>query len=136
MGVGRGASARPKPEALRDIDAALAKNDFEAAALEARTMHQNDPEDAEALAIVTWADLRGGDGASEDAIRAAITALDRAVHSDRYCERAHLYRGKLYQRLGNTAQSIRDFARVLVLNPRHVEAGREVRLFEMRSKKR
>lgn len=133
--VGSGPKGRPKTEVLRDIDAAFARQDFEAAALEARTMHQADPEDAEALALLTWAEARAGE-TSEEAIRAAILTLDRAVNSDRYCERAHLYRGMLYKRLGNTAQMIRDFSRVLVLNPQHVEATREVRIFEMRTKRR
>lgn len=134
--LGTGAKARPKAEALRDIDAALARRDFETAALEARTMHQADPEDAEALALLTWSEIRAGETHEEAAIRTAILALDRAVNSDRYCERAHFYRGLLWKRLGNSQLAIRDFARVLVLNPRHVEATREVRIHEMREKRR
>lgn len=134
--VGTGAKARPKAEALRDIDAAFARRDFETAAFEARTMHQADPEDAEALALLTWAEVHAGEASEEASIRAAILALDRAVNSDRYCERAHFYRGLLWKRLGNDQLAIRDFARVLVLNPKHVEATREVRIHEMREKRR
>lgn len=57
------------------------------------------------------------------------------MNLDRTCERALYLRGCIAKKLGKLAAAFRDFARVVHLNPRHVDATREVRLFEMRARK-
>jgi hypothetical protein len=42
----------------------------------------------------------------------------------------------IHKRLGNSANAYRDFARVVALDPKHVDATREVRIYEMRMKKK
>ena len=51
--------------------------------------------------------------------------------SDR-CEKAFYWRGMLYKRLGKIDQATKDFRRVVEMNPRNIDAAREVRLQHMR----
>lgn len=128
------AQAQPRPEVLRQIDQLLAKRDFSGAEALSQALVDADGEDAEALAALAWARAWGGD-AGPDALRAAMKQLDRAIGNDRYCERAYFYRGLLQKKLGHPELAFRDFARVVQINPRHVDAEREVRLHEMRARK-
>ncbi|AKV04245.1 DnaJ-class molecular chaperone CbpA [Labilithrix luteola] len=124
----------PRKDVIREIDSALQRRDYAYAQEEARMLAESDAEDLEAQALLAWAMAWAGDAAPE-VLTSAIAALDKAVHKDRYCERAYFYRGMLHKRLGNTATAARDFARTVQINPKHVDAAREVRLFEMRARK-
>jgi hypothetical protein len=61
-----------------------------------------------------------------------IVMLDAAIATNPRLERAYFYRGMLYKRLGNQHAAARDFREAAELNPRNLDALREVRLFEMR----
>lgn len=124
----------PRKDVIREIDSALQRRDFSYAQEEARMLAESDAEDVEAQALLGWATAWAGDAAPE-VITAVIASLDKAVHKDRYCERAYFYRGMLQKRLGNAAAAARDFARTVQINPKHIDAAREVRLFEMRARK-
>lgn len=125
---------RPREDFVREIDQALAKKDFVVAESVSRRLAEADAEDAEALALLAWAAAHAGD-APEDALRSSLHALDHAVNVDRTCERALYYRGLVAKKLGKLDAAFRDFARVAHLNPKHIDAVREVRLFEMRARK-
>jgi curved DNA-binding protein CbpA len=125
---------RPRADVLRDIDLALHRRDFGVAEAAARQLAAVNPDDADAQALATWASLSAGE-AGEEALRASIPQFDRAVNRDRESEYAFYFRGMVQKRLGNHAHAFRDFARVVQLNPKHVDAQREVRIFEMRARK-
>jgi curved DNA-binding protein CbpA len=125
---------RPRAQVLREIDGHLAKNDFASAEIEAKKLQDEDADDVEAIAVVAWCQAHGGD-APEETLRASLAMLDRSVYGDRYCERAYYYRGVLHRRTGNDAAAFRDFSRVVQISPKHVDAQRELRLHEMRSRK-
>jgi hypothetical protein len=124
---------RPRGVVVRLIDTAISKKDFSFAADEARKLIATDRNDAEAHALLAWIATSAGEGA-EPSLRAALVALDRVVGGDSQCVRAFHYRGLLHKRLGNTAAAHRDFARAVKLDPSHVDATRELRIFEMRMK--
>lgn len=126
-------SHRPRKEVLRLIDAALAKKDLAFAADESHKMVMADPRDHDAHAIMAWVAAFAGEG-PEPAVRSAVTALDRVIASDDECLRALYYRAVLHKRLGNGPLAHKDFLRVVKLDPKHVDAGREVRLYEMRKR--
>lgn len=63
---------------------------------------------------------------------ASIKMLDRAASLNSRCEKAYYWRGMLYKRLGKTELANKDFKRVADLNPRNIDAVREVRLHNMR----
>ncbi|HEY8073493.1 MAG TPA: DnaJ domain-containing protein [Labilithrix sp.] len=131
---GGAAPKRPRAELLRDIDVALGKRDVVMARAGAEQLVAGDKDDAEAAAILAWLDADQGEGKKET-LESAVARLDKAVNTDRYCDRAHYYRGVLHKRLGMTAAAVRDFARAAQINPKNVDAEREVRLAEMRARK-
>lgn len=46
-----------------------------------------------------------------------------------------MVRGMIHKRLGNSAGAFRDFSRAVQLEPKHLDAQREIRIFEMRARK-
>ena len=60
------------------------------------------------------------------------TCLNRALKRDPLCEDALYYKGAVLGLSGSADQAQAHFERVLMLNPKHGEAEREVRLYEMR----
>lgn len=125
---------RPRKEIVAALEGALAKREFAFAESEASRLVESDPDDGEAQAMVAWAAARAGES-DEDVLRAAIAKLDSAIKKDAQSERGYYYRGVLQKRLGNEPNALKDFQRALQLNPRHVDATREIRLIEMRSRK-
>ena len=75
------------------------------------------------------------EGQTTSGAQGAIKLLDRAVGLSARCERAYFYRGQLHKRLGNAQLAMRDFRKAAELNPRNIDAVREVRLHEMRAQK-
>jgi tetratricopeptide (TPR) repeat protein len=88
------------------------------------------PNQGEYLAV--WANLqtflRPGDGQLEDLIATLRRAEEMAPRS----ERVHLHLAQLLKRIGHQSESRTHFERVLEVNPRNIEASRELRLMEMR----
>jgi len=119
---------------IERIEQALEAQDFDVASALAGELVATDGTDAEALALEAWAEVRAGD-VPEDALRAVLGKLDRAVSTNRTNDRAVYYRGLAYKRLGNVPAAFRDFARAMQLNPGHAGAEREVRLFAARVRK-
>jgi curved DNA-binding protein CbpA len=128
------ARARPRADVLRDIAHALASRTFDAALRHCDELRVHDTDDAEALALHAWASVRAGEATDEE-LRTALTKLDKAVNVDRTSVEAVYYRGLVYKRLGNTASAFRDFARAVQMDPQHLRAEREVRLYAMRVRK-
>jgi curved DNA-binding protein CbpA len=87
------------------------------------------PEEADYPALKAWVLLQR-DG---DAPREAILSLARkALSLNGYHEQALLTLAFLYKRNGDVAGAVKHFERVVELNPKHVEAARELRLARMR----
>ena len=69
------------------------------------------------------------------AVRRLEAKLSEAIERSPKCERAIFYRGNLRKKLSDMKGAIADFRRAFELNPRNLDAQREVRLFEMRAQK-
>jgi hypothetical protein len=92
-----------------------------------------DDTQADYLALLTWIQAtKPGAPTTPDATNAHIATLDRAIGLGPRCERAYFFRGMLRKRLGDGSKALADFRSVCDLNPRNVDAQREVRLLEMR----
>jgi tetratricopeptide (TPR) repeat protein len=89
----------------------------------------------EYVAAVAWCEAQRPENLNPKATQRAIDMLDRALSESERLERAYFYRGMLHKRLNNGPLALRDFKRAAELNPRNVDAVREVRLFEMRRAK-
>ena len=110
---------------FRLAEAALQRGDVAHAERLAASAVKGDPDEGDYVALYTWIKAMGahGDSATLDAIQ----VLTRVVESHP-SERALLYRGKLQKRMKRLREALRDFERVLELNPKHREAASEVRL--------
>ncbi|MBK8171356.1 MAG: tetratricopeptide repeat protein [Sandaracinaceae bacterium] len=61
-----------------------------------------------------------------------LAAIDRALTIDAQNDRAHYYRGMVLRRMGRDSEAVAHFEKATAINPRNVDAMREVRLAAMR----
>jgi tetratricopeptide (TPR) repeat protein len=83
-------------------------------------------------AMLAWLEAMKPENQSHEATLQKIEMLDLAIARNDRLERAYFYRGLLYKRINNVHRAVSDFRKASELNPRNIDAVREVRLFEMR----
>jgi tetratricopeptide (TPR) repeat protein len=108
------------------------RNDMAQAEAFCRKAVDNDPTQPDYLAMLAWLLALKPENQSPEKTRASIQMLDRALEMSEKCERAYFWRGMLLQRLGRPESAVRDFKRAVNLNPRNIDAAREIRLYRMR----
>jgi hypothetical protein len=116
---------------FRMAESALLRNDTTLAEDLARKALVAEPTNAEYGALVAWIGALSG---SKEAIPLAIAKLNVILKEEALCERALLYRGRLYKRAKRPNEALRDFSSVLDINPKHAEAATEARLLRMKKK--
>jgi hypothetical protein len=84
------------------------------------------------LALYAWIDATKAQNTGVEETRKRIAMLDRAVRLDDTMTEAFYWRGQLHKRIENHSAAMRDFRKVLELSPKHLEAIRELRVYEMR----
>ena len=110
----------------------LRKNDLAQAEVLAKHAAKLDPDQADYIALVSWLEALKPASQSPEATQARITELDRALKLNERCERAYFYRAMLYKRQHRDALAFKDFKKVAELNPKNIDAQREIRLYDMR----
>jgi tetratricopeptide (TPR) repeat protein len=123
---------REQAEALwLRVEALAKRGDNEVALVTARAAlkHGNTPPEREAL--LGWLIYQHG-GAGTRIHPHVWKCLNHALQRDPLCEEALYYKALLLARVGKIDQAHAHFARVLLLNPKHRDAEREVRIIEMR----
>lgn len=110
----------------------LRRGDLKEAEILCRKAHNADSKPAEYLAMLAWLEALKPENQGPKPTQERIAMLDSAIGANERLERAYFYRGMLYKRLANHHAAARDFRRAAELNPRNLDAVREVRLFEMR----
>lgn len=118
---------------MRDVDRALAHDRFDEAMAIASELSIAGTDGPTARAVISWCDARGG-AADREVLERAQIALDRLLAGDPDCVRALYYRGVIARRLGREGPALKDFRRAVRLDPSHLQAVRELRLHEMRSR--
>jgi hypothetical protein len=87
---------------------------------------------ADYLATLAWLDAQRPEWLSREKTLEKTLILDRCIRMNPNCERAYFYRGLLYKRAEELGKALKDFKRAAELNPRNLDAMREVRLHNMR----
>ena len=118
----RAATAFQKAEVL------MKRNNHAAALVEARKALELDPTQADYIALLAWVESTQLNVNLED-ISARIEKAQRMEPNN---IRIRWYRGSILKRLGKDAKAMGDFRFIAENDPRHVDAQREIRLFEMR----
>ncbi len=145
-----GGSPDDQEKVARVVDAAmefqkaeilLRKNDLAGAEQLAAHAVQADPDQPEYIALLAWVRaLRRGDppdlreGQTSTHFDDLIKLLDGVLAKEQRFERALYYRGVLLKRAGRIDKAIRDFRLAAEVNPKNIDAVREVRLYEMRKR--
>ncbi len=91
-----------------------------------------DPEQVDYMALFTWLEAQQPQWQSKEKTSEKIAVLDRCIQKNPNCERAYFYRAMLYKRNDELKKAVHDFRRVADMNPRNLDAAREVRLYQMR----
>lgn len=116
--------------ALARAEVLLSRNDNAGAERLAAQAVELDRGNAEALAVLGWLRaMKPGPTALTDALR----LLDESIKRNPSSDRALFYRGSLLKRASRENDAIRDFRRAVDLNPKNIDAAREVRLHTIRN---
>jgi curved DNA-binding protein CbpA len=122
--------------AFQKAEVCFRRNDLVQAETLCRKAHEDDPTQPDYLAMLAWlVALKPENQAPEKTVQ-SIQMLERAVSMSDKCERAFFWRGMLLKRLGKGEAAYKDFRRAADLNPRNIDAAREVRLYNMRGGRR
>lgn len=106
----------------------LARGNLEAAEREARVALDNEPARAEYIALVAWLDALKP-SADERQLNVVFT---KALRAGQGSIKVHWYRGLFLKRTGRHASALQEFRFVSERDPRHIDAAREVRIYEQR----
>jgi len=113
--------------AFQRAEILVRKKDLPAALVEAETAYRGDSGQAEYVGLYAWLLVQTGGDAEQ-----ALTLLNPAIEREPQNVKALWYRAQLYKKAGKESQALRDCKRILQVKPSHVDAAREVRVFEMR----
>jgi curved DNA-binding protein CbpA len=143
--AGAGAAGDDSPEAQAQVMAILeAATNFQKAEI---CLKRNDtkqaeefcskaiavePKQADYIAMLAWLQSLKPQKQDPASTQQQVAELTRAIGISQACERAFFYRAMLLKRLGQEGPAVKDFKRAMELNPRNVDAQREVRLYNMR----
>jgi curved DNA-binding protein CbpA len=110
----------------------LRRNNLPGSEEAARAALADAPDEADHIALVAWLDSMkpGAD------LEARLRDLNRAAKMEDTNLRVRWYRGQLLKRVGRERQAIEDFRLIAEKDPRHLDAQREIRLYEMQQRTR
>jgi curved DNA-binding protein CbpA len=106
----------------------LRRNNLAGAEEAARAALADAPDQADHIAMVAWIEASKPNANQE----AQLKELNRAARMEQANLRVRWFRGQLLKRLGKGRQALEDFRFIVENDARHVDAQREIRLFEMR----
>jgi curved DNA-binding protein CbpA len=109
----------------------LKRRDFTQALQHVRSALAKNPDEPDYHALYAWILhlMNPADPAPTDEM---LVSLERALKANPNSERAHYYRGVVLKRLKRDREALHHFRKALEINPRNVDAAREVRLAGMR----
>lgn len=119
---------------------ALKKGEMATAETHAKMATLADPEQPAYTALLVWIQAQQRpvpvleEGKTSPTYDDLIGTLDQLLKKEPNFERALFYRAVLLQRAGQNERAFKDFSRSLELNPRNIDAAREVRLYKLRHK--
>ena len=90
------------------------------------------PDDADAHAMQGWIVFQMGTQTGNFPWEQLHRSFDRAIELNERSSRAHLYKATALKRQGKDLTALVHFRKVAELDPKNIEAAREVRLAEMR----
>lgn len=112
-------------------DVLMRRKEYDGAIAHARIAATMHPQEADYHAFIAWCmHLKYPDANAP--IDEMLACIDRALERDDKSDKIHHWRGVILRRAGRDAEAITHFEKAAALNPRNVEALREVRIAKMR----
>ena len=118
----RAATAFQKAEVL------MKRNNALGALEEARKAVELDPSQADYIALLAWVESTQLNANLEE----ILARIEKAQRLEPNNTRIRWYRGSILKRLGKNGKAVGDFRFIVENDPRHLDAQREIRLYEMR----
>jgi len=118
----RAATAFQKAEVL------MKRNNLIGALEEARKAVELDPSQADYMALLAWVESTQLNSNLEE----ILARIEKAQRLEPNNTRIRWYRGSILKRLGKSGRAMGDFRFIVENDPRHLDAQREIRLYEMR----
>lgn len=109
------------------------KGDWASAERSARQAMEADPEQPEYGALWAWVVTKSGQRVPGESMDDLLELLNRAVRQVKDNVRVRLYRAQVLKWVGRVPEAMRDYRAVVELEPNHIEAQRELRLYRMRN---
>ncbi|MCC6645859.1 MAG: DnaJ domain-containing protein [Polyangiaceae bacterium] len=142
MNLMKGGGATPEEQAkvaavieaqmdFQRAEVCLKRGDLAGARKYGERARAKDPDQIDYKVLDVWVAAISGQPKPDDLAR-CIEQLDLLLASEPNHQRALQYRGALLKRVGNDARAVRDFRKLLELDPRNLDAEREIRVYEMR----
>jgi tetratricopeptide (TPR) repeat protein len=97
-----------------------------------RAALDGDPTQSDYLALMAWLLSLKPEYQSQEMTQKCVAMLTEAIRMNANAEKARYWRGMLLRRLGKGDAAMRDFKRAMEINPRNIDATREIRLYRMR----
>ena len=120
-------------EDFKRAEVCFKRNDFVQAEELCRRAHRGRRDPGRLPAMLAWLLSLKPENQTPEKVVESIRMLDKAIAMSDQCERAYFWRGMLYKRIGKIEAAYRDFREAVDLNPRNIDAVREMRLHNMRS---
>lgn len=114
--------------AFQKAEVFLKRGNLALAEKEALLAFENDPTQADHVALHVWIQAQKPDADMTD----LLVQLDKAAKTEPNNLRVRWYRGQLLKRLDRMREALHDFRFIVARDPRHTDAHREVRLYAMR----
>lgn len=114
--------------AFQKAEVLLKRGNLALAEKEALIAFENDPSQADHVALHVWIQAQKPDANLTD----LAVVLEKAAKTEPNNLRVRWYRGQLLKRLGRAREALHDFRFIVERDPRHTDAHREVRLYAMR----
>ena len=117
---------------FQKAEVCLRRNDPVQAEVFCRKAVEDDATQPDYLAMLAWLLSLKREYQTPEKTVECIQQLERAITMNDRCEKAYFWRGMLFKKIGRNELAVRDFRRAAELNPRNIDAAREVRLYNMR----
>ena len=116
--------------AMQRAEYFLERQKLDEAAAEAKLALEHDPAQSDGRALYAWIHAcRFGESAD---LSKCLEVLTDSLEKNPVDETLRYRRARLLSRLGNVDEAMREFQLIVELNPRHIDAQREIRLWELR----
>ena len=120
-------------EEFKFAEVCLRKNDLVHAEEHCRRALLLDDTQADYVALLAWLEAQKAQNQSPRAMSELLAQLGRAIAMSAKAPRPYFYRAMLLKKIGRLEDAVRDFKKTIELDPRNIDAVREVRLWNMRA---